>query len=80
MKLPRIVTLSIGEAIWSPKLYEYSVAVAPQGREGTYLAMASAPIFATKLAVGGFSGYLLSEYCPAEGRDVSSYVTYVSGT
>ena len=30
--------------------------VAPQGREGTYSALASAPLFTAKLFVGGLSG------------------------
>ena len=31
------VTLSVGEAIYSPKTYEYAMMVAPLGREGTYV-------------------------------------------
>ena len=53
-----IVILSIGEALWSPRLYEYTAMIAPKGREGTYMALASAPNFAAKLAVGGLSGTL----------------------
>jgi len=63
-----IVLLSIGEALWSPRLYEYTAMIAPKGREGTYMALASAPNFAAKLAVGGLSGTLLAELCPSEGH------------
>mgnify|MGYP000698511692 CR=1 FL=1 len=27
-----VVVLSIGEALWSPRLYEYAVIIAPKGR------------------------------------------------
>lgn len=35
-----IVTLSFGEACWSPRLYEFTMRVAEPGREGTYTALA----------------------------------------
>jgi MFS family permease len=57
------VTLSIGESIYSPKTYEYAMMVSPKGREGTYSALASAPLFTAKFFVGGLSGVLLGEYC-----------------
>ncbi|MRG93079.1 hypothetical protein [Polyangium spumosum] len=31
-----IVLLSIGEALWSPRLYEYTATIAPPGREANY--------------------------------------------
>lgn len=37
--------------------------VSPKGREGTYSALASAPLFTAKFFVGGLSGVLLGEYC-----------------
>jgi hypothetical protein len=30
-----VVTLSIGEALWSPRLYDFTMSVAQEGREGT---------------------------------------------
>ena len=57
------VTLSIGESIYSPKTYEYAMMVSPKGREGTYSALASAPLFTAKFFVGGLSGVLLGKYC-----------------
>jgi dipeptide/tripeptide permease len=59
-----VVMLSIGEAIWSPRLYEYTTIIAPKGREGTYTALSSAPMFLAKFAIGGLSGWLLTQYCP----------------
>jgi hypothetical protein len=57
------ITLSIGESIYSPKTYEYAMMVSPKGREGTYSALASAPLFTAKFFVGGLSGVLLGKYC-----------------
>lgn len=59
-----VATLSIGEALWSPRLYDYTMSVAQEGREGTYMALSSAPLFLAKLPVGFLSGLLLQRYCP----------------
>jgi len=59
-----MVLLSIGEAVWSPRLNDYTVSVSEEGREGTYMALSSAPLFLAKLPVGMLGGYLLQKYCP----------------
>jgi dipeptide/tripeptide permease len=59
-----VITLSIGESLWSPRLYDYTTSIAPEGREGTYMALSSAPLFLAKLPVGLLSGVLLQKYCP----------------
>lgn len=59
-----IVALSIGEAIYSPRVYEYTMLIAPKGHEGLYTMLSSAPMFAAKLVVGVMSGFLLEEFCP----------------
>ena len=38
--------------------------VAPEGREGLFGAIASAPLFLAKLPTGLLSGFLLDRYCP----------------
>jgi len=58
-----IVTLSVGEAVFSPRVYEYSMKISGEGKEGLYTSLASAPIFAVKLIVGGMSGWLLETFC-----------------
>jgi predicted MFS family arabinose efflux permease len=63
-----LFVLSIGEAIWSPKLYEYSMAIAPIGREATYSALSGLPVFLTAGLIGGFSGHAVEHYCPAYGQ------------
>jgi len=59
-----MVLLSVGEAIWSPRLNDYTVSVSEEGREGTYMALSSAPLFLAKLPVGILSGVLLQKFCP----------------
>eukprot|EP00887_Chlorella_sp_A99_P006636 scaffold3.g6636.t1 len=65
-----VAMLSLGEAIWSPRWYDYSMAVAPQGREGIFTSLASAPLFAATLPTGMLSGWLLQRYCPDRGQCV----------
>ena len=64
-----VIVLSIGEAIWSPRLYDYTMSIVKEGREGTYMALSSAPLFFAKLPVGFLSGYLLNKYCPEEEEE-----------
>lgn len=62
-----IVTLSIGETLWSPRLYEYTATIAPRGREASYMGLSELPLFLAKPFVGFLSGFLLEKYCPASG-------------
>jgi mannitol-specific phosphotransferase system IIBC component len=39
------------------------MSVAPHGQEGLYSALASSPIFISKLISGPFGGYLLAQFC-----------------
>jgi hypothetical protein len=62
-----VAGLSVGEAVWSPQWYTYSMAAAPDGHEGLFTALASAPLFAAKLPTGALSGWLLAKFCPGRG-------------
>ncbi len=62
-----IVLLSVGEALWSPRLYEYAAAIAPKGQEASYMALSLLPYFLAKFVVGGSSGWLLAKFCPENG-------------
>ncbi|MCK6511737.1 MFS transporter [Myxococcota bacterium] len=73
------VMLSIGEALWGPKLYEYTAAIAPKGEESTYMAMSGLPWVLAKLPAGIFSGYLLAAYCPEEGPRNAAMMWLVIG-
>ena len=62
-----VVMLSIGEAIYSPRLYEYAAAIAPKGQEASYMSMSYLPFFLAKLLVASSSGFLLAKFCPETG-------------
>lgn len=61
------VILSVGECLWSPRLYEYTATIAPRGREASYMGLSALPMFFAKMAVGPLSGYLLATHCPEYG-------------
>ncbi len=62
-----VTILSVGEAFWSPRLYEYTAAIAPKGQEASYMSLSYLPFFVAKFFVGMVSGPLLEAYCPAAG-------------
>ena len=64
MALLCMVLITIGEVVWSPKLYEYTAAIAPRGQEGTYLGLSLLPWFLAKTLVSAFSGHLLERWSP----------------
>jgi hypothetical protein len=64
LALPLI--LSLPPVYYSSKTMEFSILLAPEGREGVYGTLASAPLFAVRLLSGATSGGLLVHYCPAE--------------
>ena len=59
-----LVVLTIGEVIWSPRLSEYTAAIAPKGQEGTYLGLSMVPYFMAKTVVSLLSGHMLTRYIP----------------
>jgi proton-dependent oligopeptide transporter, POT family len=64
MTMIQLIVLSIGEIIWSPKLQEYTAAVAPKGQEGSYLGMSLLPYFVAKTFITLLSGHMLLKFCP----------------
>jgi len=64
MAIACMVLLTIGEVLWSPKLYEYTAAIAPKGQEGTYLGFSMIPWFLAKTGVSALSGHMLARWCP----------------
>jgi MFS family permease len=61
-----LMVFSVGEAFYSPRVYEYAAAIAPPGQEASYGALAYLPFLVGKLLVGT-SGWILAAFCPAEG-------------
>lgn len=70
-----ILIFTIGEAIWSPRLTQFTAEIAPKGREGTYIALSVLPFFLAKFVVGPMSGMLVQTYTPvdAAGKALASY-------
>ena len=64
MALVCMVIVTIGEVLWSPKLYEFTAAIAPKGQEGTYLGLSLLPWFLAKTLVSAFSGHMLEHWSP----------------
>jgi MFS family permease len=64
MALLAMMIVTIGEIVWSPKLNEYTAAIAPKGQEGTYLGVSMIPWFLAKTVVSYFSGNLLGRWSP----------------
>lgn len=61
-----LTVFSIGEAIYSPRVYEYAAAIAPKGQEASYGSLAYLPFLAGKLLVGT-TGWILATFCPEQG-------------
>ncbi|MBK9129297.1 MAG: MFS transporter [Phycisphaerales bacterium] len=59
-----LLVLTIGEIVWSPRLTEYTAAIAPKGQEGTYLGLSMVPWFGAKTIVAAASGHLLNRWVP----------------
>lgn len=74
-----VVLLSLGEAVWSPRTYDYTYSVAPDGQEAAFSALASAPLFAAKVPVGLLSGWLLETFCPESGQKRGSTLWAIVG-
>lgn len=69
------LVFTVGEAIWSPRLMQFTAEIAPKGKEGTYIALSVLPWFAAKFVVGPMSGILVDTYVPLSesGEIMSSY-------
>ena len=59
-----LIVLTVGEIIWSPRLNEYTAAIAPEGQEGTYFGLSMVPYFLAKTAVSLLSGHMLTRWIP----------------
>jgi MFS family permease len=61
-----LIVFSIGEAFYSPRVYEYAAAIAPKGQEASYGSLAYLPFLVGKFLVG-WGGWLLAAFCPEQG-------------
>jgi hypothetical protein len=61
-----LAVFSVGEAFYSPRVYEYAAAIAPRGQEASYGSLAYLPFLVGKILVGT-GGWLLAAFCPEQG-------------
>jgi MFS family permease len=61
------VVFSLGEAFYSPRVYEYAASIAPRGQEASYSSLSYIPLLIGKLITGAAFGGLLAKYCPETG-------------
>ncbi|MBB5033437.1 MFS transporter [Prosthecobacter vanneervenii] len=74
------VVFSIGEAFYSPRVYEYAVSIAPRGQEASYAALSAVPLILGKITTGTVFAWLLTSYCPETGpRDTATMWSIVGG-
>ena len=59
------IIISFGEAIYAPRLIDYTLHVAPKGKEAIYLGISNVPNFLSLLITGITSGILISMLCPS---------------
>ena len=73
-----ITVFTVGEAIWSPRLMQFTAEIAPEGKEGTYIALSVLPWFFAKFVVGPMSGLLLKYYVPVDeaGKSMAPYADH----
>jgi hypothetical protein len=71
-----LIVFSIGEAFYSPRVYEYAAAIAPKGQEASYGSLAYLPFLVGKLLVGT-GGWLLAAFCPAVGPRRSGMMWFI---
>ncbi|MGI6393494.1 MAG: MFS transporter [bacterium] len=66
---------TIGEAIWSPRLMQFTAEIAPKEKVGTYISLSVLPFFIAKFFVGPMSGILVNAYVPMDeaGKAYASY-------
>jgi len=61
------ILLSIGEAIYSPRVSEYAVSIAPSGQEASYASLSTVPMLMSKLIGGSMTAILLPMFMPEHG-------------
>ncbi len=74
------VVFSVGEAFYSPRVYEYAASIAPPGREASYSSLSYIPLLIGKVATGLSFSTLLDRYCPAEGPRDSGMMWLIIGS
>lgn len=62
------VVFSIGEAFYSPRVYEYAAAIAPTGKEASYASLSYVPLLIGKILNGALFGFIFDVFYPKGGQ------------
>jgi len=57
-----IIVFTVGEALWSPRLMQFSAEIAPRGKEGAYISLAVLPYFVGKIGATVMADMLTAQY------------------
>lgn len=60
-----LVIMTIGEAMWQPRFLQWVAEIAPKDMTGIYMGIGQFPWFLTKVITAQYSGWFLTQYCPA---------------
>jgi dipeptide/tripeptide permease len=74
-----VVCFSLGEAAWSSRFLEYVAELAPAGRVGAYMGVATLPWFLAKATTGWYSGAVLDRFVPVDGVQDPSTMWLIYG-
>lgn len=77
--LTYIVVFSIGEAAWSSRFLEYVANLAPAGKVGAYMGIATIPWFLAKATTGLYSGRMLEIFVPTDGTQDTGALWLIYG-
>jgi MFS family permease len=61
-----IIVFTVGEALWSPRLMQFSAEIAPRGKEGAYISLAILPYFFGKIGAIVMADMLTAQYFSQE--------------
>lgn len=64
-----VLLLTLGDALYNPRLSAYAMAVAPSGREGSFAGLSAAITFLAELPAGLVGGALLERHCSQAAFD-----------
>ena len=73
------VVFSVGEAFYSPRVYEYAASIAPPGQEASYSSLSYIPLLIGKISTGLAFSQLLNRYCPEQGPRDSETMWLIIG-
>ncbi|MFH1726895.1 MAG: MFS transporter [Pseudomonadota bacterium] len=73
------IFLSIGEAIFYPRIYDYTASVAPEGHLVSYMALSKIPLFFGRTMTGPLTGILLFSLCPETGERNTMLMWFIIG-